>query len=268
MPGFKQESVDIFPAYILEQVEYEGPGPHYLSAQGYIPHLPSNDHRGGPVCQSLNVSNHERTTDTSSGSHRRKRTSYSQQKLVILENYFQTNRYPDINDREQLAKKICLPESRVQVWFQNRRARAKREEAKVDTKPVQSPLYLIGHGPNTYLCPTAQHHPLQTNNQSSVKQSVDRWTQQRHAEVPPPLHHMTARIQTPVLNPASLFVTDYNCNPPDHFSTPEKPTVKPQMHFNMESLYHYGYEFQVAAKDYQCAPYSPISPLSSGSSDS
>jgi hypothetical protein len=45
-----------------------------------------------------------------------------------------SNPYPGIDSRQQLAKEIGVPESRVQIWFQNQRSRLqvqrKREHGK------------------------------------------------------------------------------------------------------------------------------------------
>ncbi|XP_063809554.1 homeobox protein SEBOX [Pseudophryne corroboree] len=62
---------------------------------------------------------------------KRKRTLYSKWQQVELESVFEVIPYPDISTREHLAKIIRLPESKVQVWFQNRRAR-KNKSGKLD----------------------------------------------------------------------------------------------------------------------------------------
>lgn len=79
---------------------------------------------------------------------RRQRTTFSNQQLAALNAAFKKNHYPEPQVREHLAKTTNLDPKRIQVWFQNQRAKDRKRRGPgedLDSLSVSSPPSRYAH---------------------------------------------------------------------------------------------------------------------------
>ncbi|KAE8620340.1 hypothetical protein XENTR_v10010199 [Xenopus tropicalis] len=74
----------------------------------------------------------------------RKRTIYTKEQTDFLQNQFDINPYPDFVSRCHIAQLTGVPEPRIQVWFQNRRARHLSKIHRSQEPTIQEASTLTG----------------------------------------------------------------------------------------------------------------------------
>ncbi|UJR13512.1 hypothetical protein I4U23_000526 [Adineta vaga] len=63
---------------------------------------------------------------------KRARVKFTQEQINVLETTFQQHRYPTIDMIDDLVEQLHLPTQKITVWFQNRRARLKKSQQKLE----------------------------------------------------------------------------------------------------------------------------------------
>jgi len=143
--------------------------------------------------------------------NKKKRQRTSPDQLAILETIFQTDKMPSQQTRVHLADQLGMSSRRVQIWFQNKRAKVKRGQSKNE---VPSPL---------------------TDSRDSLASSSSSGSSEPSSPVVPestPSLSAVHSLLSPPHSPASLVPS----SPSLPHTTPKHHTQVSQIQFSLSSL--------------------------------